>query len=521
MKKRIFIISFLLTLLAIYAVAATSAAAFSGISREAVSQQSSYCIKLGKNRGIIYDRDLEPLTNSEEITMAVCLPTEEVFRTLKFNSAEDYDKNVLAEQGLPFSLKVSHILECDGISYYESSERYSGICSHLLGYTDGTGIGVSGIEALFEERLRSDKETSFTYFGDALGNVIPDGNTTLSVSQTNSGVALTIDKDIQKIAEDAAALLDKGAVMVMDIASSDIVAMVSRPDFDPDNVVNYLDDESAPLLNRCLEAYAPGSVFKLVISAVALENGIDPREKYNCSGSILVDGLTVHCYGNKAHGEMNLHTALQNSCNSYFIELSQKLDLQDFYAMALNLGLGTGTELYPGLEGDSGYIGSIPELHNPRALANFAIGQGDILVTPVQMASLMSTIAANGIYSIPNIVEGFVDEDGNLLETGHHGQVRVMEAQTAQKLRDYMESVVKFGTGRAAYSEGYTAGAKTGTAQTGIFEGESERLNYWFCGYAGRTEVPEYVIIVLREGADDGENVTGEVFRRIAEGLMR
>ncbi len=520
MKKRIYITSFLLTLLAIYAVTATAAAAFSGYSVETVASQSSYSIGLEKKRGIIYDRDLEPLTDSEKVTMAVAFPTEKVFRTLKFNAAEEYDKDELQRQALPFSLEVSHILECEGISYYETTRRYSGICAHLLGHLEAGNVGVSGMEALFDGRLRTNKEITFTYTGDALGKVIPEEDSELHTEEVNSGVALTIDKNIQLMAEEAAEVLDKGAVVVMDIASSDILAMVSRPDFDPNLVENYLDDGDSPLLDRCLEAYTPGSVFKLVVSAVALEKGLDPKEEFPCVGSIMADGMAVSCYGGKAHGEMNLHTALQNSCNCYFINLASKLNVQDIYAMALNLGLGTGTELTAGFEGKPGYIGSIPELKNPRALANFAIGQGDILVTPVQMAAMIGAIANNGVYSIPNILEGFVDEDGNILEGGHHGQVQVMSPGTAQKLRTYMESVVKFGTGRSAHSEDYSAGAKTGTAQTGVFEDGNEKLNYWFCGYAGRTEVPEYVIIVLREGASDGENVTGEVFRRIAEGMM-
>ena len=520
MRKRIFIISFLLTGLALYALTATAAAAFMSPSREAVSTQSSYSVKLESSRGIIYDRNLQRLTNSDTVTKAVCFPTEAVFRTLKFNSVNKFLKTELTEAALPFSLKVSHILDCDGMYYYETTERYSGLCSHLLGYLSD-GVGASGVEKIFEEELRRDEELKFIYIGDALGRAIPEGEAEIKgTAETASGIALTIDKDIQLIAEKAAELIDRGAVVVMDIASADIVASVSRPDFDPGDVAEYFDDTDSPLINRAFSSYSPGSVFKLVLSAVALEEGIDPKLSYECKGSIKVDGMDFNCYGGKAHGKLNLHTALQNSCNCYFIDLATKLNIQDIYAMALSIGLGTGTELYPGIEGDSGHIGSIPELTNKRALANFAIGQGDVSVTPLQMAALLSSIANGGVYSIPNILEGYVDGELNTLTKAPHGEVRVMSASTAATLREYMESVVKFGTGRGAFSETYHAGAKTGTAQTGAFEGDKEKLNYWFCGYVGKTEVPEYAIVVLREGACDGINPCPEVFRIIAEGLF-
>lgn len=509
-RKRIFIISFLLTSLAIYATAATAAAAFAGISRETVSQQSSYSMRLESLRGIIYDRELEPLTNREKVTKALCFPTEEVFRSLKFNAAEDYDPQKLMEAKLPFSLEVSHILDCDGIKYYESSRRYSSLCPHLL----------LTVDHVLDEKLRSQKELSCRYRGDALGNIIPGTEAEIvGESKLSSGIALTIDRDIQVIAEEAAELIDRGAVVVMEVRSGDIVAQVSRPDFDPENLEEYLHREDSPLVDRSFSAFAPGSVFKLVISAAALESGFDPGERYTCRGSIEIDGLRFHCYGGKAHGNMNLHLALQNSCNCYFMALASKLELRDIYAMALSLGLGSPTELFPGIEGDSGSIGSFPQLQNPRALANFAIGQGDVRVTPLQMAGLISCIAREGIYTIPNILEAYVDEEAELLPQNSHGEVRVMSRETAATLRSYMESVVKFGTGREAYSENYTAGAKTGTAQTGVLENGIEKLNYWFCGYVGRTQVPEYAIVVLREGASDGHNPCPQVFSTIAERL--
>ena len=520
MKKRIFIISFLLASLAIYATAATAAAAFMGPSKEAVSQQSSYSITLEKSRGIIYDRELLPLTNSEAVTKAVCFPTEEVFRTLKFNSVEKLQNEELMEAALPFTLQVSHILDRDGITYYESAKRYSGICPHIIGYCS-ENKGISGAELIFEEQLKSNAELKFVYSADALGKAIPEGKAEIIGSTDISrGIALTIDRDIQLLAEEAAELLDKGAVVVMDVASSDILACVSRPDFDPDKIVEYIYNPDSPLMNRAMSAYTPGSVFKLIIAAAALENGLDPKAEFICRGSYDVDGMDFHCYNKKAHGKVNLHTALQNSCNCYFIDLAAKLKTKDIYTMALSLGLGSATELYPGFEGDSGSVGSIPALSNPRALANFAIGQGEVQLTPLQAAALVGSIARGGVYSIPNILCGFVDNEKNLIEKSPHGEVRVLSPQTTKLLRDYMESTVKFGTGKTAYSEHYHAGAKTGTAQTGIYEGGKEKLNYWFCGYVGKTEVPEYVIIVLREGASDENNPCPEVFRMIAEGIF-
>lgn len=521
LKKRAVVASAMLGVIALYAIAGLCRASFSTEYLETVENQSSYSMTLAKARGIIYDCNGERLTNTDNSILAVCMPTQSAFTTLK--DISHVDGEALMKAGLPFTAEVTKQVETSDISCFQISRRYSShqLCQNLIGYTDGGNHGVCGIEKAFDEKLSSPKgEISIDYKGDALGRAIVGDDKTIhdSYSETNSGIRLTIDSRIQKIAESACVSMDSGAVIVMDAKTSKIKAMVSKPGYSPEDIENVLSSDSSPLINRALSAYAPGSVFKLLIAETALESGTDCRNRYLCTGHTNSDGLDFSCFGGSAHGPVNLHTALQKSCNCYFIELGKKLDPKELIKQASEAGFGIPTDICSGISGDKGSIGTAQSISLPRDVSNFSIGQGNVTVTPVQMAAYIGAIANNGIYTKPTVYEGDVNEEGSFTQSPESpDSLRIMEVSTARQLKNYMRSVVKYGTGYAALSDDYKAGAKTGTAETGIYENRTRLINSWFCGFTGEDD--DYVIAVLCDGCTDKNNVSAEVFSRIAAKL--
>ena len=523
-RNRSIFIGILITIFYSYSVYGVYAAGNNSHFLQAAGTQSLYSTEIASSRGVIYDCNLEPLTNTDSQILAVCTPTAQCLSQLMPIAEESIDMESAIQEGKPVVVPVESKEDIDGVRYFTVSRRYSSdsLCTNLIGYIDGEGNGVTGIEAACDDLLRENSGTiSVTYTADALGRMIPgeEWNVDSSYSDSPAGVVLTIDKEIQQAAEDAASgKLTKGAVVVLSIPDGKIRAMVSCPDFDPVNLGDSLQAADSPMINRCLTAYAPGSVFKLVLAATALESNFDDRERYTCTGSTNTDGLSFSCYGGDAHGEVNLSTALQKSCNCYFINLSKRLFPHAMTGMALNLGLGSTTTLCDQLFGESGCIPTISSYSSPRELSNFAIGQGEVAITPLQAAAMINAIANGGSYIIPTILEGETDDGKEVAkQTQSVAGISAMEVSVALQLKTYMEATVKYGTAGKGQSDLYTAGAKTGTAETGVYQNGSQLLNYWYCGYVGAGPTPEYAIVVLQEGAAEGDNPTGEIFREIGE----
>lgn len=523
-KNRTLFTGIILSLIYFYGIFSVYVAGTNKAFTEVAASQSMYELTIARSRGTIYDCNLQPITNSGSAILAVAMPTAQALNHLKSIAVKDFDIESVIKDGRPYIAEVTMQSEYEGIEFFNVAKRYGEDmpCANLIGYTDAQGNGICGIEQAFNEELSlGGGAVTMEYTCDAIGRVIAgrDKDFTNHYSDSKNGIALTIDKDLQEFCEESAKAITKGAIVVMSIPDGKIRAMVSCPDYNPNNLDDALNNADAPLINRATSAFAPGSVFKLVMTAAALEGGIDYKEKYNCTGSTTTNGLTFTCFGNQRHGSVNLHTALQKSCNCYFINLSKKLPVQNFTTMALNLGLGSKTELCPGFYSDSGNLTAQSLLNsNPRAISNFAIGQGDLTVTPVQMAGIVNAVASGGIYKTPSIYEGKVENGNEITQSAESsGGVPVMEELVALRLRSYMESAVKYGTAYKGDSPAYTAGAKTGTAETGVFVNDSQLLNYWYCGYMGPSGSPEYAVAILNEGAAEGDNPTGDIFKKIGE----
>lgn len=497
------------------------------LSAAARSQQSD-TLTVYRARGTIYDRSLIALTGNgvtEYPAAAAPLPQTAGELAKSLSQEEMAPVLELLSGGTPFSLKLPRLVSAPGVSVFPVKRRYdgSGLAAHVVGSLDGSGHGVSGIEKAFDDTLSDGGTVAVSYEVDALGRALSSGGCTVSdtTGKSRAGVVLTLDSSIQKLTERVAAkYLEKGAAAVLEVPTGKILAMVSLPSYPQDDVSSVLNSDGSPLLNRAVSAYSVGSVFKLAAAAAALECGVSPQEAYCCTGAETVDGEAFHCFDSEAHGEETMKEAVANSCNAYFVKLMQRVPRERFLAMAQSLGFGSSCTLAPGMESASGTLPTDTELAVPRALANFSFGQGTLTATPLQVAAMVNAVAAGGVYTPPTLTEGLVDADLNFSERFPQAQGRrVMSQKTAALLREFMKASVDSGTGARGRPNYGTAGAKTATAQTGVFQNGAELVESWYAGFYPY-ENPKFAVAVFAEGGEGGGRTCGPVFREIADGLF-
>ena len=325
------------------------------------------------------------------------------------------------------------------------------------------------------------------------------------------GVQLTISRPVQRAVEAVAtSTMTSGCILVLDTATAAVRASVSVPCYDPENLADSLQAENSPFLNR---------VFKPVLAAAALEAGLQPV--FECTGAVVVDGQIFRCAGGVPHGQVDLAAALEKSCNGYFIRLGQQLGAESLLDAAKAFGFGQSLPLAEGLAAEAGQLPAPQELAQSGQLANFSFGQGSLLAAPMQVAALFNTIAADGVYRSPYVLQATLDETtGQPVETLSHPRGRrVISAQNAALLRAMLVQVVQQGTAQDAAGLSGGAGGKTGTAQTGQFTAEGkERKNLWFAGFYP-AEDPQYTIVVLQDGQTQAAVSSAAVFAQLCTAL--
>ena len=499
---------------------------------DAAAQQSSYKLKVASMRGNIYDCNKRPLVGKAEETYISVTPELNTMAVLSQLLSEDEQKLALekARRGKPFTMHLDdekHII-AKGVSTFNVPRRYSGgdgnLAPHIIGYLGGDRQGVCGIEKAFNDYLNSATGNIFVrYKVDALNRRIPGEGAVVenTMYKRSKGVVLTLDENIQKIAQSAAEkYIKKGAIIVAEVPTCEIRACVSMPSFSPTDVASVLEDSDSPLLNRALLPYNIGSVFKLVTAAAILESDLDPHEIYHCAGHCTVDDHEFHCFNNKPHGDVDLEQALALSCNTYFIEKALAIGGEKLLDVSRRLGLAKEIELAPGLASKAGMLPSKESLENERILTNFSFGQGKLLVTPIQIAALINTIASGGRYCEPKLVVGLVNENLNFVQkTAKANPARVLTQDCANSLIKAMEASVEYGTSAKGKPENGTAAAKTGTAQTGIKIDDRPVVQAWYAGFYPSNE-PKYVIVILAEDAKGGGDSCGPAFKRIVENIF-
>lgn len=488
--------------------------------------QSAVRLALPARRGNFYDHTGALLTGLETQYLALCFPGENSYSRLYAYTDEDGQALLYQNRNrsMPFLLRVERDLYWQGVSCYPFARRYASapLCQQLIGYLDDEGHGAAGLEKALDKLLTGTGEHDVLLCAVTAQGQLRAGETPQYLRQDSKavGVQLTISRQMQRAAEAVAAeTMTSGCILVLDTASAAVRASVSMPGYDPDNLAASLDAPDSPFLNRVLECYTVGSVFKPVLAAAALEAGLAPE--YDCNGAVVVDGQIFRCAGGVPHGEVDLSAALAKSCNGYFIRLGQQLGAQALLQQAQALGFGRSIGLAEGLTAQSGALPGAEELAQSGQLANFSFGQGSLLATPLQVAAMMNTIANGGVYRAPCLLDCALDEtSGEELSAFARPQAeRVLTEQTAAALRTMLEQTVVEGTAQDASGLSGGAAGKTGTAQTGQFTAEGkERKNLWFAGFYP-AEDPQYTIVVLQDGQTQAAVSSAAVFAQLCTAL--
>lgn len=480
---------------------------------------------VGEKRGMIYDRNFTPLVENETRLLAVVTPCAGSYEYLK----NEMDESLLKEKindGYPFICEVKNEINNELIRTFTVSQRYSaeGLGVHLIGYCDSTGReGITGIEKSYNGYLKENSgKLSVTFDVDAVGRVLAGMDKTVSDDgySSKAGVVLSIDSKVQKIAEDAleSSNIESGCAIVMHAHTGEILAMASYPDYDQNNVAASLESDNSPLVNKALKAYSVGSVFKALVAAAALENGYDEREKYCCTGEITIGDRVFSCYNHTSHGEIDMAGALEQSCNTYFVNLIMNIDKNLLLSLCRKCALGSEDKLAPAIVSQSGTLPSEKELLIKGNLANLAFGQGSLTATPLQIAKLYHTIAT-GNYIEPRLVLGFTNYQGLMTKEGSADPIKILSDETVIKLRQMLSGVTKKGNGKNANSSLVSLAGKTGTAQSGIYVGGKEVLRTWFAGFFP-SENPNYIVVVMDENGSGGNTDCAPVFKEICEKIV-
>ena len=488
--------------------------------------QSTVRLSLPARRGSFYDHSGLLLTGLETRYLALCFPGENNYTRL-YAFTDSAGQALLyrnRNRSAPFLLEVDRDLSGRGIRCFATARRCAEVplCQHLIGYLDAEGRGTAGLEKALDSQLAGTKEHDTLVCAVTAQGRLRAGETPQLTRQDSSavGVQLTISRPVQRAAEAVAAdTMTSGCILVLDTATAAVRASVSVPGYDPDDLAASLDAPDSPFLNRALESYAVGSVFKPVLAAAALEQGILPE--CECTGAVVVDGQIFRCAGGVPHGTVDMTAALEKSCNGYFIRLGQQLGAETLLQMSRQLGFGQEVPVAGALHADAGKLPSAGELAQSGQLANFSFGQGSLLAAPMQVAALFNTLAADGVYRAPYVLQATLDETtGQPVETLSHPRGRrVISAQNAALLRAMLVQVVQQGTAQDAAGLSGGAGGKTGTAQTGQFTPEgTERCNLWFAGF-WPAEKPRYTIVVLQDGAVHTAYSGAAIFAQVCTAL--
>ncbi|HIZ55219.1 MAG TPA: penicillin-binding protein 2 [Firmicutes bacterium] len=505
---------------------------------QAAQNQSRYTLTVQESRGQIYDCHLRPLVNRKEVFQGIVYPVAEGsgglvdFLVREADSPGGVSREGILQQmesGRPFAIRLKHPSKAfPGLDVYQTYERYQDrqTAAHVIGYTNADGQGVTGIEAAYDDLLKRQTVSSQLAFTvDATGRYIKGVEAEpLGQTEATGGVVLTLDSRIQDICERAGAqYIESGAIVVLDAKTSAIRAMASFPSYSPNALEESIaDTQTAPMINRALYAFSPGSIFKIVTTAAALEAGIPADFSYTCTGSVDIDGVVFHCHYRDGHGTLSMKEAFTVSCNPYFIVLAEKIGKEKLLQTASDMGLGKSIFLADGIVGAAGSLPSADALPNPGDLANISFGQGLLTMTPLQAAQMTACIVQGGKTQTPWLVEG-TTEDGIQVDAAERppAPVAAIHPETAAQIRAFMVSALEDQANQEGLPTVTTAGAKTGTAQTGRYNENGEEINQaWIVGFFP-AENPEYVAAVLCEGGESGNLSAGPVFREIADSVMR
>jgi penicillin-binding protein 2 len=531
-------------------------------------------------RGVVYDRQGRVLVDNRPSFNVVLVPEDSPDVKATLRALSDYlaDNTLLKGETLPRNPRrpsyegvvlakdvawptlvavESHQLDIPGVEVEVSTKRYypsAGLAAHLLGYVGeinsqemalfsgrrmGDLIGKFGIEKKWEADLHG-RGGGQQIEVDATGKrlrVLGEVE-----AQAGKSLMLTLDQDLQQKTE--AALGDKeGAIVVLDVRTGDVLAMASHPVFDPNIFArgikteewnSLIEDPLHPLSNRAIQGqYPPGSTFKVILAAAALEKGlITPATRFSCSGGLPFGNHVFHCWKKGGHGSLDLQQAIAQSCDVYFYQVGQRLGINAIAEYARRFGLGQPS----GIALDHEASGLIPDPAWKKQLLSapwfagetlsVAIGQGYVTVTPLQMAVVAATIANGGTVYRPHIAKRVIDDESRTVREYEPEVINKigMKPETVHLVQAGMQDVVNspLGTGKRAQLPDILVAGKTGTSQViagtrgkGKTLPRQYRDHAWFIAFAP-ADVPEVAVACLLEHVGEGGGAAAApVVRRV------
>jgi cell division protein FtsI/penicillin-binding protein 2 len=502
-------------------------------------RQSEIKVDLTSNRGSIYDRNNILLTDKEKEDVLVVLKRNfkldkkkiELLKDITNMSEKNIYKKFESKSDL-IELKIKHLNENlkkeiesqSGVLIVNKTHRYlkENLLTHVIGYINKyENEGVSGIEKAKDDLLKNQKKEYVEAFLDARKNVVLGSfkkyrNENLKAKN----VKLTIDYDIQKSVERA---LDKdkkkGAVVVSNIKTGEIVAMASRPNFNPNKIEDYINSENQELINKAVQStYPPGSIFKIIIALAAFEEGVvDEDEKFYDTGVIDLEGLKIRCWKREGHGEETFEEAFYNSCNPVFVEVGKRIGSKKILDMAKRMGLKNKVDI--GLKEEKG--GNLPKGDKIKgnAIGNISIGQGDIEVTPLQVNQMTQILANNGVYKKLYLFDSVLNENMKEIEkyeNENENEKVVVSPFIINRVRKLMEGVVQEGTASNIKGLKGECAGKTGSAESYV---DGKKLVHgWFTGYYPAKN-PKYAITVFIYDGKSGSRSAAPVFKEIVKNI--
>ncbi|MFR3064361.1 penicillin-binding transpeptidase domain-containing protein [Peptoniphilus sp.] len=418
---------------------------------------------------------------------------------------------------------------------------FNNLASYVIGFTNDENVGQYGIEASFDEELSgiSGKNVSLK---DNASNKIPLTDEETYAPKEGYSVVLSIDSNIQQFAETAALhakkenMADKVSIIVQDTMTGEILAMTTKDDYnlnDPRAPLNEKQEEEWDKLSEeekmdilydnwrdfnVNDQYEPGSTFKLITAAAAIEeNTAQPDSQYVCNGAMVMGNSRLTCTS-RTRGKKTLAKGIEESCNMTMIQVGQDLGAEKFlkYIKAFGFGKKTGIELY----GES--IGIVPRSYKDISKVNLAtMSYGhSIAVSPIQLINAVSAISNGGFLNKPTLIKEIVDANGNVIERKRPElRRRVISEETSDKMKMMMRRVVEKGTGQRAQVPGYIVGGKSGTANIATPTGYLEAYNSSFVGVAPLNDPRLTVLVVINnpKGGILGSVVAAPVVQDVLE----
>ena len=549
------------------------------LSNLAYEQQTSDR-KINPNRGKIYDATMKKILAQSSTVQSITVnpnsikEKEKVARELSDLFQLDYEKTLKKLQKRTAIQKIINKVDTDkanelrkwmndnniqeGINIDEDTKRYypfNSLASQVIGFCGGDNQGLTGIEAEYDEYLKG-KQGTISKITDASGKRISGTPEEYNKPTDGDDIVLTIDVNIQSIAEKylKQACIDNnctdgGNVIVMNPQNGEILGMAGYPNFNlndpffsveelPQGVAekngldaNNLSDNDKNKLAQSLwrnkaisDPYEPGSTFKIVTTSISLQEEIatpDKAGEFCCVGYIEVAGVKMKCWRYyKPHGSESLRQALMNSCNPVFIGLGEKIGVSTYYKYLNKFGFLKKTGI--DIPGEASSIFLNEKKVGPVELGTIAFGQR-FKITPIQMATMLSSIGNKGVYIKPHFVKKIIsnselDENGNrkVTEIGKQEGERIISEENAANVLSMMQSVVDEGTGKKAKSDGINIGGKTGTSEDGVNTGKYIAS---FIGIAP-VESPKVVVLVTLynpkgEGGHSGGGIAAPVAGKI------